>query len=69
MPSTSLERCSIEGFYGASSIERLPTEVAITNQVNEFVELELSQKGSTRDGLARSEGSQSIENGRPILVR
>lgn len=31
----------IDGFYGASSVERLPTEVAITNQVREFVELKL----------------------------
>jgi len=29
----------IDGFYGASSIERLPTEVAITNQVKAFGEL------------------------------
>ena len=34
-----LERCAIEGFYGASSMERLPTEVAITGQVKKFVEL------------------------------
>jgi len=36
-----LERCPIEGFYGASSLERLPTEKAITAQVREFVELPL----------------------------
>ncbi len=34
-----LERCEIEGFYGASSMERLPTEIAITAQVRRFVEL------------------------------
>lgn len=29
----------IEGFYGASSMERLPTEIAITQQVRDFVSL------------------------------
>ncbi len=37
-----LERCDIEGFYGASSMERLPTEVAITGQVKRFVQLEIA---------------------------
>jgi predicted TIM-barrel enzyme len=36
-----LERCAIEGFYGASSMERLPTERAITRQVASFMELRL----------------------------
>jgi predicted TIM-barrel enzyme len=36
-----LERCPIEGFYGASSMERLPAEVAITAQVRQFTELHL----------------------------
>jgi predicted TIM-barrel enzyme len=36
-----LDRCAIEGFYGASSMERLPTEVAITGQVKRFVELKI----------------------------
>src|SRR5580704_5666655 len=32
-----LDRCTgVEGFYGASSMERLPTEVAITEQVRQF---------------------------------
>jgi predicted TIM-barrel enzyme len=30
---------SVDGFYGASSMERLPTEVAIAQQVREFVGL------------------------------
>jgi predicted TIM-barrel enzyme len=34
-----LDRCQIEGFYGASSMERLPTETAITARVSEFVKL------------------------------
>lgn len=33
----------IDGFYGASSMERLPTEVALTRQVREFVNLKLSR--------------------------
>jgi predicted TIM-barrel enzyme len=31
----------VVGFYGASSIERLPVEPAITNRVREFTELEM----------------------------
>ncbi len=38
-----LERCPIEGFYGASSMERLPTETAITAQVGAFMGLRLPQ--------------------------
>ena len=38
-----LDRCPIEGFYGASSMERLPTEVAITSQVNTFMGLRVSK--------------------------
>jgi predicted TIM-barrel enzyme len=35
-----LDRCpGIEGFYGASSMERLPTEIAITHQVEQFQRL------------------------------
>jgi predicted TIM-barrel enzyme len=36
-----LDRCAIEGFYGASSMERLPTEKAITTQVGAFMDLRL----------------------------
>ena len=37
-----LDRCSgVEGFYGASSMERLPTEIAITEQVRQFGRLKL----------------------------
>jgi predicted TIM-barrel enzyme len=32
---------AIDGFYGASSMERLPTEVAIAQQVRDFMRLEL----------------------------
>lgn len=34
-----LDRCEIHGFYGASSMERLPTELAIKQQVSEFMQL------------------------------
>ena len=36
-----LSRCDIHGFYGASSMERLPTEIAIKAQVAEFTKLTL----------------------------
>ena len=37
-----LDRCTgVEGFYGASSMERLPTEIAITAQVRQFQKLKL----------------------------
>lgn len=36
-----LDRCDIQGFYGASSMERLPTEVAIRTQVADFARLQL----------------------------
>ena len=39
-----LRRCAIEGFYGASSMERLPTETAITAQVGAFVRLRLPNR-------------------------
>lgn len=34
-----LDRCDIQGFYGASSMERLPTEIAIEKQVQDFTKL------------------------------
>lgn len=35
-----LSRCkNVDGFYGASSMERLPTEIAITEQVRSFTRL------------------------------
>jgi predicted TIM-barrel enzyme len=38
-----LDRCrGVEGFYGASSMERLPAETAITEQVRQFTRLKLS---------------------------
>jgi predicted TIM-barrel enzyme len=36
----------MDGFYGASSMERLPTEVAIAQQVRDFVALKLSPVSS-----------------------
>jgi predicted TIM-barrel enzyme len=38
-----LERCrGVHGFYGASSMERLPTEVAIAEQTRAFKKLRVS---------------------------
>ncbi len=40
-----LERVEgVDGFYGASSMERLPTETAITDQVRQFTKLKLTDK-------------------------
>ncbi len=40
-----LERVDgVDGFYGASSMERLPTETAITDQVRQFTKLKLTDK-------------------------
>ena len=40
-----LDRClGVDGFYGASSMERLPTEIAITNQVRQFERLRLTPR-------------------------
>jgi predicted TIM-barrel enzyme len=36
----------VDGFYGASSMERLPTELAIARQVREFVGLKLGMTTS-----------------------
>ena len=33
----------VDGFYGASSMERLPTEIALTEQVRKFVEIRIPQ--------------------------
>ena len=40
-----LEQCpGVDGFYGASSMERLPVEKALTEQVQKFCEIGLPQK-------------------------
>ncbi|MBU6174569.1 MAG: phosphoenolpyruvate hydrolase family protein [Planctomycetes bacterium] len=40
------EHCKdLDGFYGASSMERLPTELAITTEVQKFGELRLRLRG------------------------
>jgi predicted TIM-barrel enzyme len=36
-----LDHCPVQGFYGASSMERLPVETAIKAQVEQFVQLKL----------------------------
>ena len=42
MQRTSLENTEgVVGFYGASSAERLPTERAITAQIEEFKKIRL----------------------------
>ena len=40
-----LERVEgVDGFYGASSMERLPTEIAITNQIKAFKKITLRER-------------------------
>lgn len=44
-----LERVAgLDGFYGASSTERFPTEVAIQKQTEEFKAIRLPRKGRSR---------------------
>ena len=40
-----IENCrAVDGFYGASSMERLPTETALTSQVEAFCEIDLPER-------------------------
>ena len=40
-----IEQCpGVDGFYGASSMERLPVETALTEQVRKFCAIELPRK-------------------------
>jgi predicted TIM-barrel enzyme len=39
-----------DGFYGASSMERLPTELAVTEQVRRFAGLRLGRRGHAGQG-------------------
>ncbi|MBE7464339.1 MAG: phosphoenolpyruvate hydrolase family protein [Planctomycetes bacterium] len=44
-----MDRCEgIDGFYGASSMERLPVETAMTEHVEAFVNLKLPQRAGAR---------------------
>jgi predicted TIM-barrel enzyme len=36
----------VDGFYGASSMERLPTEIALTEQVKKFTSLKLNNRAA-----------------------
>lgn len=42
----------VDGFYGASSMERLPTEIAITNQIKAFKKITLRQPGLSSQIIA-----------------
>ena len=46
----------VSGFYGASSMERIPTEAAITQQVRGFHGLALGTPGQTGGGRSASSG-------------
>ncbi|MBA3710083.1 MAG: phosphoenolpyruvate hydrolase family protein [Planctomycetes bacterium] len=52
-----IDRCpGVDGFYGASSMERLPTEIAMTDQVRSFTALKLPQRTAAARG--RSAGKR-----------
>jgi predicted TIM-barrel enzyme len=51
-----LDRCPVDGFYGASSMERLPAERAITEQVKAFSRLTL------QGGTAQSQINSGVCN-------
>ena len=55
MPSSSSTACrAIDGFYGASSMERLPTEIAIAQQVRDFVGLKLRVRRLGQSRVSRA---------------
>jgi predicted TIM-barrel enzyme len=56
----------VDGFYGASSMERLPTETAITEQTRKFKCLRLGRAAprKTARGNGRSASRQAITTGR-----
>ncbi len=62
-----LDRCpEVVGFYGASSMERLPTEVAITEQARSFAKVTLAKgrrKGSPRVEPADPEDTSTTFDG------
>src|SRR5690606_9570944 len=44
-----LQKCrGLDGFYGASSMERLPTEKALTAEVRQFTSLKAGERFATR---------------------
>ncbi|MDQ2997621.1 MAG: phosphoenolpyruvate hydrolase family protein [Chloroflexota bacterium] len=46
---TVLQRCKqCDGFYGASSMERLPTEIALTEQTKRFVAISGTKSGNSK---------------------
>ena len=57
-----IDRCpDCHGFYGASSMERLPTEVAIIEQTRQFKRIE---RGAGRAGRRVVTSSQEWRRGR-----
>ena len=59
----------IVGFFGASSIERLPTEVAITGCVKQFKGLKMIVAGTLRVPLAWADGTRSVPATLPESAR
>ena len=67
-----LERVpQVDGFYGASSMERLPTEKAITKQVKRFTQLRVSHSAGDIGHLvtdSQGNGQDESEVVRPSIV-
>lgn len=58
---TLLEQCrGLDGFYGASSLERLPTEQAITTETKRFTNLVLRPGGSVWRSRDQASGGSKI---------
>ena len=53
------------GFYGASSMERLPTEVALTEATRRFMQIGLTQRPSPQPSPASGRGSESKQESIP----
>ena len=56
---------SLDGFYGASSMERLPTETAITQEIRKFSVLKLHSDEGNGSGSRVSSGETKMRSRKP----
>ncbi|MBA3896699.1 MAG: phosphoenolpyruvate hydrolase family protein [Sphingomonadaceae bacterium] len=55
--ATVLRKCpAVDGFFGATSMERLPAEIAITEQVRKFSSLSLGKSAASEKSSIRATG-------------
>ena len=60
-----LDRCpDLDGFYGASSMERLPTERALTAEVTRFASLTLGARRAGQGPAAAEAGGRESRGSR-----